>query len=228
MTLNNQPMSRIWWLWIPLAIMAVQFVLEFTLPTSFLKKLHSENGPHELVEFIVLCFAFLVAARTIVLPELKGCKWLRGWIILAAVCCFYVAGEEVSWGQHFILWSTPDYWMGVNDQGETNLHNTSSWLDQKPRILLELGALIGGIIIPLLLRFKPQWVPKRFMNIYPPAILCIPPLLIIFMKIINMIDQPLLGFRVFERPSEVQEVYLFYFTLLYLVILRRRILQGQR
>ncbi len=37
----------------------------------------------------------------------------------------------------------------LNDQGETNLHNMSSWLDQKPRTLLEIWVVIGGIVIPV-------------------------------------------------------------------------------
>ncbi len=50
----------------------------------------------------------------------------------------YFAGEEVSWGQHWLGWETPPAIAAVNDQQETNLHNTSSWLDQKPRLALEL------------------------------------------------------------------------------------------
>src|SRR3546814_4167282 len=54
-----------------------------------------------------------------------------------------MAGEEASWGQHYAGWLTPDNWQALNDQGETNLHNTSSWLDQKPRTLLEIGVIVG-------------------------------------------------------------------------------------
>jgi hypothetical protein len=58
---------------------------------------------------------------------------------------FYMAGEEVSWGQWFFMWDTPDTFLEINDQHETNLHNVSSWMDQKPRLLLELWALFGAI-----------------------------------------------------------------------------------
>src|SRR5690606_13691057 len=80
---------------------------------------------------------------------------LVAWLALAALGCFYVAGEEISWGQHFLQWSTPEYWSALNDQQETNLHNVSSWLDQKPRALLEAGVVLGGIVAPALRALRP-------------------------------------------------------------------------
>lgn len=61
----------------------------------------------------------------------------------------YFAGEEASWGQWYFGWKTPEVFLPFNDQGETNLHNISSWLDMKPRILVEvfIGAL--GFALPL-------------------------------------------------------------------------------
>ena len=38
--------------------------------------------------------------------------------------------------------------MDVNDQGETNLHNTSALLDQVPRMLLTIAAVVGGVLMP--------------------------------------------------------------------------------
>ena len=78
--------------------------------------------------------------------------WLQAWVALVTLACVYLTGEELSWGQHLFGWSTPESLMAVNDQGETNLHNISSWLDQKPRMLLELFVLYGGIIRVLMRR----------------------------------------------------------------------------
>ena len=75
-------------------------------------------------------------------------------MILFLIGCTYYAGEEISWGQHFFGWSTPDEWSSVNDQQETNLHNTSALFDQIPRTLLSVAALIGGVLMPVYRRFK--------------------------------------------------------------------------
>lgn len=43
--------------------------------------------------------------------------------VFLACACFFVAGEEVSWGQWIFHWDTPDALAEANLQGETNLHN---------------------------------------------------------------------------------------------------------
>lgn len=218
-------MSKIWWLTLPVAFLAVQLALETALSAQLLARLHTENGPHELLQFAVLVGALAIAAVTLAQLRLRAAGWLAAWFGLAAVCCLYVAGEEVSWGQHFLDWTTPEFWAAVNDQQETNLHNTSSWLDQKPRLLLEIGVLTGGLILPLLLKYRPKLVPARFSAIYPPSCLAVVALLALAVKLGAAIAEAL-GVTLFERESEVEELYLYYFVLLYLLALRRRVLAA--
>ena len=45
------------------------------------------------------------------------------WFAGFALMCFGFAGEEVSWGQHWLGWSSPEYFAEYNRQGETNFHN---------------------------------------------------------------------------------------------------------
>ena len=63
--------------------------------------------------------------------------------------CLYFGGEEASWGQHWMGWDAPDQWAALNNQNETNLHNSNglagSLLDQLPRNLLTLAALISAL-----------------------------------------------------------------------------------
>ncbi|MGH1399456.1 MAG: hypothetical protein ACRBCT_09615, partial [Alphaproteobacteria bacterium] len=150
--------------------------------------------------------------------------WLTLWVGIAALATFYVAVEEISWGQHIFEWGTPDFWQQVNDQSETNLHNTSSWLDQKPRAILLIGVIVGGLIIPLLTRIKPEILPQTFTIIYPSAILSVTAALALLVKIIDK-GQDAADIVLLSRASEVEELYLFYFVLLYLIILRRRVMQ---
>ena len=220
---NKDILHPAFWLWVPVAVMIVQIILEVTLPSSILSPMHSENGPHELMQFFLAACGCGVAVFTLSKLDYKSVqKWLAGWIFLAAICCFYVAGEEISWGQHILDWATPEFWKNVNDQQETNLHNVSSWLDQKPRLILEIGILFGGIIFPLLQKYRPGTLPQQFSIIYPPAILSVTAVIALGSKLIVKITESF-DIVLFNRYSEVEEMYLFYFVLIYLVCLKRKI-----
>lgn len=203
---------------IPLLILCGQVLVEIFVPNSEKPAFHSEGGPHEAVEaFFLICaipFAFYLCFKV------KN-KWLKAWTALAAVCCVYVAGEELSWGQHIMGWDTPEYWAGINDQNETNLHNTSTWLDQKPRAVLEIGVLVGGIIIPALRKWKPEKLPVKFKDIYPDNLVVFTALCALLVKMTIEISE-VLHVRVFWRGSEVMELYLYYFVLLYLIGLKNK------
>ncbi len=113
----------------PALIIVGQIGLEIFVPDQYMPELHSEFGPHEILQGLILFPAILLALRVI---QLAPSVPLRGWGILALIGSVYVFGEELSWGQHLFDWTTPEFWNQINDQGETNFHNTSSWLDQKP------------------------------------------------------------------------------------------------
>ncbi|HYD01233.1 MAG TPA: hypothetical protein VEB22_08410 [Phycisphaerales bacterium] len=109
----------------------------------------------ETLTILVLIPGILCALAALVLyrrriPSTLALLWLLAW----TAACIYFAGEECSWGQWYFKWGTPETFQQINDQGETNLHNTTSWLDQKPRALVELFIVCGGLIVPVLARYS--------------------------------------------------------------------------
>ena len=216
------PVSKIWWLGVPLIVMVLQIAIELTVPSHIIGDLHSERGPHEMGQFLLLLTSVGVCIAALVRINWQEQKFLGFWFSLAAFCCFYVGGEEISWGQHILKWSTPDYWATINDQQETNLHNVSSWFDQKPRLLLQIAIYSGGLLLPLLIWLKPKSVPERFAIIYPPWQLFVVALCVLVPKQIQDIGE-MMNVHLFARVSEVQELYMFYFVLLYLIALKARI-----
>lgn len=218
---KNKEMHSFLWLWLPLSVAVIQIFLELLLPAQTLSVLHSESGPHELLQFLIIFVALTVSATMLLKINFKKTPWLGAWVGIATLSCLYVAGEEISWGQHVMDWATPGYWSNVNDQGETNLHNISSWLDQKPRLILEIGVIVGGLIIPFLMKVRPDALPERFAIIYPAGTLCVTAGLFLALKLADKAEA--LGIYLFERGSEVQELYLFYFVLLYCLELRKRL-----
>lgn len=217
-------LSAWWWLWLPLAGVIGILAVEYLFPVHARGWIVSERGLVESLHVVIPLASTILALRLLLMPQHRRYRWLWIWLALATLGSFYIAGEEASWGQHYLRWATPESWQAVNDQGETNLHNTSSWFDQKPRILLELGIVIGGIVIPLAALKRPAIRRVRFGIILPPM-LCLPSAVLAELtrlseRVLGVV-QP--GTQLFTRASEVQETYFYVFILLYLIVLGRRL-----
>ncbi len=226
--MTEQTIKPIFWFWFPIIWMIGQLSAETLLPHDLLIKIHYEGGLHEWLQIVMLIMVFGLACKILLSMERTTNIWLKLWIAAAAFGSFYVAAEEVSWGQMIFHWQTPESWKALNYQGEMNLHNTSKWFNQKPRLLLEIGIIVGGLIIPLLYRFKMEWLPKKFIIIYPPAILSITAIIYTLAKFSHKISKMFFDVRIFQRASEVEELYLYFFVLLYMVVLSQRILKQHK
>jgi len=102
-----------------------------------------------LLPGIVAGFAAFIYHRQN-LPHL----WLGWWVLMWTLACIFFAGEEVSWGQWFFEWKSPEVFKQLNSQEETNLHNITPWLFQKPQALVESWIILGGLVLPLWRRYK--------------------------------------------------------------------------
>ena len=80
---------------------------------------------NDLIE--LLQAGFLVAGGLALFLSAVGAGpgWGRRVYILAGLGFLFVAGEELSWGQHIFGFPTPDFLTGINYQQEANLHNTN-------------------------------------------------------------------------------------------------------
>lgn len=214
---SNAP-SPLIWLGIPLALIGMMIGFELTLTGPKLDAMYSENGPLELIQFFFMILATILAGRLIF--EAKD-RLMKLWAVLLFAGSFYIVGEEVSWGQWLVGWGTPDFWAIFNDQNETNLHNTSAWFDQKPRLLLFIGIVVGGLVIPALRRIRPALLPQRFAQFYPQDHIAVTAIGVLVPYTIQKIGVTFFQFRFFERVSEIQEAYIYFFILLYIYDLRK-------
>lgn len=224
------------WLWLglPLAYYLLVYGAALLLEQpQFYQYFTGEMCVTEIVTVLVLVVA--VVAGLGAMRDLRALDdgLLLCWIALGTLGCFYFGGEEASWGQWYLRWSTPEAWQALNNQQETNLHNLETLgplLDQLPRALLTLGAFIGGIVIPLYLKLRrQQLVPaRRWYWIWPTAITLPVAVIAVFLaradrRIGDLLDHVWPFYDM--RTGELKELFLAYFLMLYLLSLRLRLMQ---
>jgi hypothetical protein len=227
---NKYELANWFWLWlIPLPLVA-QLIVRAISKDFAVEYFSGEGGIIENFTVIVLIPAILIAVYIVLnrskLPDTR----LAIWYGLLGLACLYFAGEEASWGQHWFGWQTPEMMGELNDQGETNLHNMSSWLDQKPRLLVEISALIGGVILPILRRRKGiVYLPGTWQYYFWPTWVCLPVCLIV--GLIKIPDR-VIGAANIPYPfnlnvSETQELFVALAFLVYLLSVAVRLRSSQ-
>ncbi len=153
---------------------------------------------------------------------------LRFWLILYVLAVFYFMGEDQNWGQYYreryFGYEVSQYFLDNNKEQETNLHNMSSWFNEKPRILVTIWVFIAGLLVPLgwkwpvekTKKFVPQimWADAR---ILPLAVLA---LTIRWPERLRYVIADFDAKAI--RYSEVQELFYAFFMLLFLVQIYQR------
>ncbi len=101
---------------------------------SLASSLTAENGVVETMTMIFFAGTSLLCAYFAFQTKSSLRYYFALWAALSLVFC----GEEISWGQHWLKFATPDL-LSSNVQGEANLHNLP-WVT--PRVVEGLGDLI--------------------------------------------------------------------------------------
>jgi hypothetical protein len=72
---------------------------------------------------------------------------------LVALFCFFIAGEEFSWGQRLLGFYSPEYFLANNFQQEVNIHNLPGTF-LKPKWIFIIALAGYGVLLPLLSRVR--------------------------------------------------------------------------
>jgi hypothetical protein len=182
----------------------------------------TEQGLVEQLQNLTLFIALLLAVWTLMQANTTP---MRAWLGLVVLGLVYLLGEEISWGQHYFGWDTGGVFANINDQGETNFHNTEGgWLDQKPRAVLLLGMILGAVVHPLV-----KWARKGrglFDNPWwlAPTLASLPP--VVFSQIAALPKR--LDILELFRWSEMEELFMYVFFITYLLSLLVRLRLSKR
>lgn len=110
----------------PIGIYTTALIVEAIHPHYAENVLLNEDGIFESVTALM----YLWAAYSIIrLPNKKAFDYIL------LILCFFIVGEEISWGQRIIGLESTSWWNSLNSQNETNLHN------------IEIGGILVGLLI---------------------------------------------------------------------------------
>jgi len=228
---GQHELAAIWWLWLPIGFFVLRYAISvFTDENDGLESL--TNGELGLVENLTVLI--LLAATVGALYLIRNYRQVlhlvpRLFLFIFCLGCIYFAGEEASWGQHWFGWETGEYFAEINDQQETNLHNTSKYLDRVPKGIVSFAIFLGGVAIPLYLRRK-----KKVIDCRKPMWWLFPTWIGLPTAVFTMIAtwpskiERLTGLEFyFDGAQEMKELYIAYFFLLFIVSLGLRLQQYQ-
>ena len=235
--LRKNDLNPFFWFIFPILITLIFFIVKFLNINLFIAYFIGEKGIIENGTFLFLFFAIITAFS--VLNKLKkkiNLKTLFFFIIFFLIGLIYFTGEEISWGQQWFKWETNNFFKIINDQSETNFHNISSWLDQKPRFLLIFFVIFGGIFCPFLNKKNILNSKKLTAWIYP-TIYCFPTSLIcLFYYLLDNsykflchgtpgidIKCKYIPNLLYFRTSEILELYISFFLLIYILSINLRL-----
>jgi len=230
---NTNRELPVWlFLWLPLVMLIVPFILNGFFPDAAEFYFRKESGFIENATVFFLAIALFYSVRLCVFlkqsPLSQQVPLLRAWVIIYTLGCIYFLGEEISWGQHLFNWATPEGWMEFNDQQETNLHNTSAIFDQLPRLLVTIGIVVGGLFFPIYQKLKTVEFGKNdIKNWILPNFFAIPSAFtVFFISIHDKLFSPL-GLSVpdilkLQYGGEAKEGLIAIFFMIYIMVLYRR------
>ena len=137
---------------------------EFVFCNEIFSNYWNENGFIENLQviFVLISIILLIKLKF----KFKGLNFTQIFLIIKIFALIYYLGEEISWGQHFFKWNSPEIFQELNNQKETNLHNISNLFDQLPRAFVYFWCTFIVILANLNI-FKTKLSEEIFIIISP-------------------------------------------------------------
>jgi hypothetical protein len=93
-----------WWLGIPIAIAAF-IVGSYAIDADWNRRwVTGESGVLETAQFIAMVIGFAMAVQLLFTSFVRQRPLVLAVTAVAALACFFIGGEEASWGQHLLFW----------------------------------------------------------------------------------------------------------------------------
>lgn len=203
---------------LPFVIMLIG-VIAALLGKEVYKTFTGEDRVSEYLQVVGWVVAFGLACSILKKAKLIDDRFIITLYAILAVGIIFLIGEEVSWGQRWFGWETPETYREINKQSETNIHN----LHGVERTLKFVHTTIGacGTFLPLvMLRIRKSSPNYQRWTMLVPHYTLIPFFLTTFLWRLyrNVSVPPRRYYFVVAEYAEVMELILalaFVFFLLY-------------
>jgi len=109
-----------------------------------------ENGLIEILQIIILFVTLSILIKLYLNKNFKS-KFIKVFLVIEIIGISYIFFEEISWGQHFVKFKTPELFLNkdsflYNKQEEFNLHNASNLFNELPRSLILIWCSLSILI----------------------------------------------------------------------------------
>jgi hypothetical protein len=142
----------------PLLVILTLLLTYVTAPQFYMSYIFQiEERELQLIEILTFLAASMAGGLLLISTWnfLKGPNyWAAGLVGLVAMAALFFAGEEISWGQGYLQWTTPAWWQ-ENVSGETNLHNSR----------LPVHQLSGLFILGIFFLLPLSWEFRNYLNL---------------------------------------------------------------
>ncbi len=204
---------------------------------KYLKNFWGETGFVETTQVILIFFALLLSIYLSIKFKKKVEKL---FLYLLSIGLFYYLGEELSWGQHYLHFETPQFLKSVNNQKEFNLHNISNLFDQVPRSIVFIICSFSFLYVLMYQKLFKKKIKYEYF-ILPNKNLSYLSIILIIISLPNFLDDKFnlelynyftniwgihLGNKIYElltlnfiRLSEFQELIFAFYFLNYMIAL---------
>ena len=146
---------------------------------SYVELITKEHYPVESITLITILASVFIGIKLTMQMYLKGVQIYKTLFISFVVLgLIFVGLEEISWGQWFFYFKSPDYFRHTNLQHETNIHNLRDLHVIFEYIRVVIGA--GGLVSIFLNN------TKAFKYISSPFVLSVSFLVITFFSAIDV------------------------------------------
>lgn len=98
----------------------------------------------EWLQFFGFAAASVLAALCAARLHARGRGWLALAYLVFAVGCFFIAGEEIAWGQRIFGFGTPETLEEINEQEEVTIHNIDS-IQNVANLVFLVAGLYGSV-----------------------------------------------------------------------------------
>ncbi len=177
-------------------------------------------------------YAFVLAKNDLS----KNVSLLRPALVIYGILAIFVALEEVSYGQQFVHFNSPEWFLENNFNKEVNLHNLGA--DSLSHVMKTGGYLVAslfGIIAPLAVLYGAVKIPKGNIISYiiPTAWMIVPSLFHLFanlpktiLKVLPSGQAMVDASQYFNESGEYEEYMLGVWVILFLVSAHRALVRD--